>query len=167
MSTTAAESGKSADRNSVRVVQQGNDTLCLQLEGDWSIQRNSADAISALQLLQDDKISSVVFDSRELTGWDSALITFLLKVLDRCKQRTITADTSGLPSGVQRLLGLATAITERSGARKTATHEPFLSRVGAQTIALYEAVLDTVCFSRRGDCRVRAACNRTGPFPDG
>ena len=151
----------------MRIVQQGNDTLCLQLEGDWSIQRDSADAVSALQILQDDKFSSVVFDARDLTGWDSALITFLLKVLDRCKQRAITADTSGLPSGVQRLLALATAITERSGARKTATHEPFLSRVGAQTIALYDAALDMLCLPWRGDCRVRAACNRAGPFPDG
>jgi phospholipid/cholesterol/gamma-HCH transport system permease protein len=146
MSTISAESGKSAGRNSMRIVQQGNDTLCLQLEGSWSIQRDSVDAVSALQILQDDKFSSLVFDARNLTGWDSALITFLLKVLDRCRQRAITADTSGLPSGVQRLLGLATAITERSGARKTATQEPFLSRVGAQAIALYEAVLDMCAF---------------------
>jgi phospholipid/cholesterol/gamma-HCH transport system permease protein len=130
----------------MRVVQQGNATLCLRLEGDWSIQRDSADAVSALQILQDTTVSMVVFEARELTGWDSALITFLLKVLERCRQRTITADTSGLPQGVQRLLALATAITERSGARKKSTHEPFVSRVGAQSIALYEAVLDMCAF---------------------
>ena len=146
MSTTARESGNSSARNSVRGVQQGNDTLSLQLEGDWSIQHNSADAISALQLLQDQKISSVVFDSRALTGWDSALITFLLKMLEKCRGRGITVDTSGLSQDVQRLLALATAIPERSGARKTGTHEPFLSRVGSQSIALYEAALDMCAF---------------------
>ena len=146
MSTTAAESGKSADRNSMRVVQQGNDTLCLQLEGDWSIQHNSADSISALQGLQDQKISSVVFDSRALTGWDSALITFLLKVLERCRQCGISPDTVGLPPGVQRLLGLATAIPERPGARRNASREPFFARVGSQSIALFEAASDMLAF---------------------
>ena len=146
MSTTARESGNSSARNSVRGVQQGNDTLSLQLEGDWSIQHNAADAISALQFLQDQKISSVVFDSRALTGWDSALITFLLKMLEKCRGRGITVDTSGLPQGVQRLLGLAMAIPERSGARKTSTREPFLSVVGSQALALLDASRDMLAF---------------------
>jgi phospholipid/cholesterol/gamma-HCH transport system permease protein len=130
----------------MRVVQKGDAALCLQLEGDWSIQRDSAEAVSALQILQDTNVSRVVFEARELTGWDSSLITFLLKVLERCRQRSVTADTSGLPSGVQRLLALATAIPERSGARKTASHEPFLSTVGSASIELWKAALGMLAF---------------------
>jgi len=146
MSTTAVESGKSADRNSMRVVEQDGNTLCLLFEGDWSIQRDSADAESSLQRLQDEKITAMVFDGRELGGWDSALLTFLLRILERCRGRNISVDTGGLPSGVQRLLKLATAIPERSGARKTADQEPFLDRVGRQAVDLYEAFLGMLTF---------------------
>ena len=146
MSTIATQSGKSADCNSLRVMQNSDGTLCLQLEGDWSIQHDSADAISVLQRLQDEKLSAVVFDARNLSGWDSALIVLLLKVLDRCRQRTISVDTSGLPSGVQRLLALATALPERSGARRTATHEPFLDRVGKQTLDLIDSSRNILTF---------------------
>lgn len=144
--SAAGNQANGVSSNSMRVVQQNDDTLCLLFAGGWSIQHDAADAINALQRLQDERITAVVLDGRDITGWDSSLITLLLKVLDRCRQRKISADTSGLPAGVQRLLRLATAIPERSGARKTAPHEPFLSRVGAQTIALYEAVLDMCAF---------------------
>ncbi len=147
MSETPTETGRnSAYVNSMRVVQQGDDTLCLLFSGDWSIQRESADAESSLQRLQDEKISAVAFDGRDLAGWDSALLTFLLRTLERCRARNISVDTGGLPSGVQRLLKLATAIPERSGARKTASREPFLDRVGRQAVDLFEAFLGMLTF---------------------
>jgi len=146
MNGTATEKGNSAANNFMRVVEQGDDTLCLQFSGDWSIQRDSADAVSALQRLQDEKISSIVFDGLDLGSWDSSLITFLLKTLERCRDRQISVDSGGLPSGVQRLLALATAIPERSGARRTSKREPFFERVGKTSIALFDASLETLAF---------------------
>ena len=104
MSEINTKSGYASSRNTMRVVERDAATLCLQFEGAWSIQHDSADAAGVVQRLQDEKISAVLFDGRELAGWDSSLITMLLKVLNLCRQRKIKADTSGLPSGVQAAL---------------------------------------------------------------
>ncbi|MBM4309419.1 MAG: STAS domain-containing protein [Deltaproteobacteria bacterium] len=141
----AADKTSRTPCNRVQVLRQG-DTACLRLAGDWSIQRDSADADAALQALRAGSARAVVFEASELTGWDSSLITFLLKTLAQCRERGLSVDTAGLPQGVQRLLGLATAIPERSGARKTLKREPFLSSVGSQTLALLDAGRDMLTF---------------------
>ncbi len=131
--------------NSVQIV-RSDTTARLIFAGEWSMQRDSADAASALQSLCDGRAASVGFEASELTGWDSSLITFLLKTLDQCRVRGLGVDTGGLPQGVRRLLDLATAIPERSGARKTAVRAPFLSRVGSASIDLWKAALDMLAF---------------------
>jgi len=146
MNETATGTGTSTARNSMRVVEQGDTTLCLLFGGNWSIQHDSAGAAGVLQRLQDEKISAVVLSGGDIAGWDSSLITLLLRILERCRARNISVDSSGLPSGVQRLLKLATAIPERSGARKTATREPFLDRIGKQAVDLFEAFLGMLTF---------------------
>ena len=38
------------------------------------------------------------FDASELTGWDSALISFLVAIYDFCRARGIKDDRTGLPA---------------------------------------------------------------------
>jgi len=133
--------------NSIELLSCDGGTLCVRLAGRWSIYHASAvDSFDALLRLQATDASRLEFDSSALTGWDSSLITFLLKTLAHCRACGISVDTVGLPQGVQRLLGLATAIPERSGARKTLKREPFLSAVGSQTLALLDAGRDMLAF---------------------
>ncbi len=146
MRESIADTVTSAARNSVQVVRQGDTTVCLRFAGEWSMQRDAADAAAVVQALRDGSLAAVVFDAPELTSWDSSLITFLLKTLAQCRERGLSIDTGGLPQGVQRLLGLATAIPERSGARKTELREPFLSVVGGQVLALLDAAGDMLAF---------------------
>ena len=87
-----------------------------------------------------------LFDSGNLTGWDSSLLTFLLKISDYCSKNSIIFDKDGLPEGVRRLIVLATAVPERKGARKTADHEPFFYRVGASAIDMWQSVLEILAF---------------------
>ena len=77
----------------------------------------------------------VSFDAQKLGGWDSALLTFLNKVAELCAERGITADRSGLPTGVRRLLELAEKVPERKGARSDATRPPLLARIGNGALA--------------------------------
>jgi ABC-type transport system involved in resistance to organic solvents, permease component len=91
-------------------------------------------------------IRRIAFDTKNLTSWDSGLLTFLIKVIDQCSQRTLLVDKTGLPQGVQRLLALASAVPERSGARKETTQEPFLSRVGTATIELGRSLPEVLAF---------------------
>jgi phospholipid/cholesterol/gamma-HCH transport system permease protein len=73
-------------------------------------------------------------------------VTFCLDILALAAQRRIVVEQEGLPSGLRRLLHLATAVPERQGARREAIREPFLSRVGHETIRLFESAGDMLGF---------------------
>jgi phospholipid/cholesterol/gamma-HCH transport system permease protein len=79
-------------------------------------------------------VQSVSFDASGLTGWDSNLLIFMLKVKQWCAETKIECRAEGLPEGAQRLLKLATAVPERQGARKESRREPFFSSVGQKAV---------------------------------
>ena len=162
----AAESGLTTCR--IRFSRSGNDNLFIHLEGLWKM-GNDLPSVEDVkrQVESEPGIQTVTFDSQQVTGWDSGLLTFLLKVIDLCAQKNIHADKHGLPDGVRRLLARATAIPERKGARREAGREPFLARIGADAIHFYRAFLEIltflgevfVAFTRllRGKARFRAS----------
>jgi phospholipid/cholesterol/gamma-HCH transport system permease protein len=91
-------------------------------------------------------ISRVFFETEDLSGWDSGLLTFLLAVIDCCSKHDIPVNRGGLPPGVNRLLDLATAIPERKGARRGAGRVPFLVRVGESAISVWRTNLEMLAF---------------------
>jgi phospholipid/cholesterol/gamma-HCH transport system permease protein len=92
------------------------------------------------------EIASVTFDTGGLTGWDSGLLTFLLAVIDCCSRRAVSVDREGLPTGVNRLLDLATAVPERKGARRGPEHVSFLARTGESAVVLWRSMLEMLAF---------------------
>ena len=111
-------------------------SLCVQLIGSWTLQADLPTSTLVEQEIVNaqapSQLSQLTFDTRQITDWDSGLLTFLLSLDAYCKQHTITLDPTGLPQGVQRLLHLATAVPERAGARRDADHDPILARIGKQ-----------------------------------
>jgi phospholipid/cholesterol/gamma-HCH transport system permease protein len=91
-------------------------------------------------------VRRLAFDTTDLAGWDSGLVTFLLDLLGLAAQRQLVVDQDGLPSGLRRLLHLATAVPERQGARRETIREPFLDRIGKETLALIASVGDLLGF---------------------
>jgi phospholipid/cholesterol/gamma-HCH transport system permease protein len=126
---------------------QREGAVVVRLAGEWKVSRRLPSAedagrkITAVQGAQ-----RVVFDARGLTGWDSGLLTFLLKLRDLCASKQVELDEGGLPEGVRGLLKLATAVPERKGARREATREAFLARVGAATLAFWRTAPELLAF---------------------
>src|SRR5262245_35074791 len=107
------------------------DTLQVELSGSWRLQDELPAPTEVEQSIEEaPRVQRLTFKTIELTGWDSGLISFLLDLIDLGARRQIVVDQEGLPSGVRRLLHLATAVPERQGARREALREPFLARVG-------------------------------------
>jgi len=123
-----------SERGTVTVAPGAAGVSCVHLAGPWRL-RGGQPAPAEVERALVGATSRVTFDARELAGWDSALVTFLAQLLERCQQRGITVDQSGLPAGVQRLLALAAAVPEKQGARATASRPSLLVRVGAATLA--------------------------------
>ena len=126
---------------------QAKDTLRLRLAGSWKIGARfpSADVIQK-KIEASGGIRRIGFDTENLTGWDSGLLTFLIKISGYCSKNNIIFDKEGLPEGVKRLIVLATAVPERKGARKETAHEPFFFRVGSSALELWQSVRELLAF---------------------
>ena len=76
------------------------DTLLLRLGGNWRIGQKlpSADEVRR-ELDSAPQVKRLAFDSKQLTGWDSGLLTFLTRMRDLSLQRKIHLDSEGLPDG--------------------------------------------------------------------
>jgi phospholipid/cholesterol/gamma-HCH transport system permease protein len=122
------------------------DTLLVEVSGDWQLHDEVPAAAVLEPHLEAPGVQRLTFDTRALGRWDSGLVTALLDIITFGAQRQLVVDQDGLPSGLRRLLHLATAVPERQGARRGATPEPFLARLGKETLGLIAAVGDLLGF---------------------
>jgi phospholipid/cholesterol/gamma-HCH transport system permease protein len=124
-----------------------DDTLLVRLKGSWTIEQNLPDIGEVQsQVKSDAGVKQIAFDTRELTGWDSGLLSFLVKIINQHANGNIAVQKDGLPEGVRKLIDLAFAVPERKGARKEAVREPLVARIGASTIAAGQTSIDTLNF---------------------
>ena len=86
------------------------ESLLIRLAGAWTVEGAlpSAEEV-ARQIESDSGIRHVAIDTKDLAEWDSALLTFLIRVKDQCSRSEAVLDEEGLPPGVRRLLALARA----------------------------------------------------------
>ena len=92
------------------------------------------------------QLKAVSFDSKDLIGWDSMLLAFLIKVDKLCDASNITVERESLPKGVRRLVEIALAVPEREGARRKAARIPFLVRVGESTADFFRSMVEMLTF---------------------
>ena len=124
-----------------------DDTLLVRLTGNWKIAGGLPSASEVQKQIESaPRVQRISFDTQELTGWDSGLLTFLIKVIDQCSRSKIYTDKEGLPPGVRRLLALASAVPEKKGTRKETVREPFLFLVGMQTIDFIQSAGEIISF---------------------
>jgi phospholipid/cholesterol/gamma-HCH transport system permease protein len=122
-------------------------TLLVRLSGAWRLRGGLPSAsLIERELEPEPKVRNVAFDARELTSWDSSVLTFLVEVSELCRRREIKMDRTGLPVGLGRLLQLAEAVPEKKGARKEAVETPFLERVGNTAIGAGASLRETLKF---------------------
>ncbi len=101
------------------IQQPSGDSLLLVLSGSWKIGEvlpASADVQRKIESAP--AIRTLAFDTQQLAGWDSGLLTFLKRLREFCASRQIRIDSSGLPPGARQLLALAAAVPAKKDARK-------------------------------------------------
>ncbi|MGD1984007.1 MAG: ABC transporter permease [Chromatiaceae bacterium] len=109
----------------------------LRLSGTWSLQQDLPDpGAVGVSLYEMPDAKSLGFQTDAVVDWDSALVSYLMEVINVCRARGLEVDDSGLPEGVQGLLKLAYAVPERKGARRKADRDSFLERLGNDAVDL-------------------------------
>jgi phospholipid/cholesterol/gamma-HCH transport system permease protein len=134
-------------RGEVRCSRPTAETLRVELVGHW----RGPDEVPALTGVEQaleaaPGVQRLTLATTALSGWDSGLVTWLLDLLALAARRQLVVERDGLPSGLQRLLHLATAVPERQGARRETSRAPVLDRIGQATLALMASVGDLLGF---------------------
>ena len=123
------------------------DTLEISLKGNWRIEDITKSTDMLLDFSKETGgVNRIVFKSDPLTGWDSSLLTFVLKIHQYCEANQLVMENLGLPDGVKRLLQLAIAVSKKEDARQTVARESFLSRVGSDTLDFIKSAGDLFSF---------------------
>jgi len=121
--------------------------LQLKLKGAWTIDNRLPATEEAIKECQSSpQAREILFDTSDLTAWDSGLLTFLLKLTEGCSQVDVEIKDDTLPPGVQRLLHLATAVPERQGARRSYQRVALLERIGNAAIEFKQSTIDMLTF---------------------
>jgi phospholipid/cholesterol/gamma-HCH transport system permease protein len=135
-----------AERGEMSIVRASDATVIVRLAGTWELTTGLPSPEPVREELASGRARAVAFDTRELRAWDSAVVTFLARITEICRERRVPLDDTGLPRGVQRLLRLAEAVPERPDVRRSADRRGWLERLGAGTIAAWESSGDALRF---------------------
>jgi len=122
------------------------ETLQVSLGGHWRLQ----DRLPSLDdfertLGATPGVRHVSFDTQGVATWDTGLVSFVMKILQRCQAQGIAVEREGLPAGVNRLIALALAVPEKKTGT-IAAPPSWLARLGERTLTMAEGGLAFVRF---------------------
>jgi phospholipid/cholesterol/gamma-HCH transport system permease protein len=134
-------------RGEMTMEQPSEDTLKLILSGSWKLGGELPGTEQVQQTLEGKPgVRNLIFDTRELAHWDTGLLTFLVHLRKFCSQQKISLHSDGLPQGAQRLLALASAVPEKTDARKAEGRVPFLAHLGNETVDFFQSAGELLGF---------------------
>jgi phospholipid/cholesterol/gamma-HCH transport system permease protein len=147
MTASVSKTPHAGAQGAVFLEREDGSRLRVHLEGKWQLGHDMpSSSVIAEELSAHAMPARVSFDTSKLTGWDSALISFLVGIYDWCRAHGIEDDPNGLPPGVRRLVELAEAVPEKQGARAAPKRIPFFARVGDKTVDFVSAITQTLAF---------------------
>jgi len=134
-------------QNKIDISQPSPGTLLAAISGKWQIggQLPAPDTI-VNRLAADSAIKKVIIETREVTEWDSSLLTFIRVVAPECEKKSITLELQGLPEGAQRLLHLASVVPRQKDAAQKLKHKPFLYVVGENAVSFATSTVQMLGF---------------------
>ncbi len=123
-------------------------TVRVTLTGDWLLGRGLPDTGPVIDVLESQpRPERLEFETGELGRWDTGLLTALVKLRRAAEGLRIGVDESGLPEGAKRLIGLAFAVKEREGARRSLARKGFVEQVGEASLEIRDSTLALVEFT--------------------
>jgi phospholipid/cholesterol/gamma-HCH transport system permease protein len=135
-----------ADGEGLTFTRADDGTLVIGLGGTWSLRDGVPPVDPVVARIEKEHPGRVAFDGSALHEWDTSLVAFLYRITEACHERRIDTVRDGLPQGAQRLLALAHAVPERTGARRGEKPASFLARVGKATLEGIEGTRDMLAF---------------------
>ena len=122
-------------------------TLLVSFAGAWHLERDLPSAATVGAELQSaPKVRRIVFDTSQVTSWDSGLLAFLVRTSEFSKVSGVEQVRDGLSAGLKRLLELAEAVPEKKAARRADSIPGYFERLGDATIGYGLSVREFMAF---------------------
>ncbi len=86
------------------------------------------------------------FNTAGLGQWDSGLVSFVLKCYQACQRAQIDFAVETLPSGLRKLIRLASAVPETKDAQRDLERSSWLHRLGDMALDFWQGGRETVTF---------------------
>jgi phospholipid/cholesterol/gamma-HCH transport system permease protein len=117
------------------------------ISGVWRIgSKHPAPEEILNRLATDPKIKNVVINGSGLQAWDTTFLTFISSISKECHSRNIGLEMQELPKGVERLLHLASAVSEQTEAHQQKKRKSFLYMVGESAVGFYSSTVEMLSF---------------------
>lgn len=138
-------------QKAVFTVERAGEKLVLRLSGVWKLGCGLPDIKEIENLpVEGEGYKSITFDTSGIVGWDSGLMTFLIKVLRFCQTNDIQFDQASLSQDLSSLLSLSQAVPEKEGLGEADSRGNYFHRLGKVSIGKYEEMMASVSFV--GEC---------------
>jgi phospholipid/cholesterol/gamma-HCH transport system permease protein len=133
--------------SSMRFTYSDGGTMVLHLEGDWVLRTGMPRAgVVGNEFDSHKDVKKLLFDVDSLGEWDTALLSFIIRLDEICEKRDVVADYSTLPDGVAGLLSLAKAVPERQGAKRGSERIFWVKRFGEFLVRSVHTFVDGLKF---------------------
>ena len=114
------------------------ETLKVILSGNWRLDGSLPSAADVQHAVEGASgLRNITLDARQVSDWDTGLLTFLVGVRRLCARQEIRLDADNLPDGAKKLLALASAVPEKKDARQAEKKARFLTHVGNETVNFF------------------------------
>lgn len=113
----------------------GDGGLLVRLSGDWLLGSGVPAFTEVERSIRAGSARRLEFEASALGRWNSALMVFLSKCADLCRDRGVEMGTSGLPPGAANLLRLVRTAADKQASASGALPPTWLERVGGWVVA--------------------------------
>ena len=121
--------------------------LLIRLSGSWNLDQKIPDLSDLKNRIPDRRSTEEIrFDTKDLSGWDSSLLSLLMDIHQLAQAESIRFNPQGLPEGVAHLMAIATAVPEKKDAGRGRAKIGFFSAVGEGATAFYKSAVDMLDF---------------------
>lgn len=131
-----------------QLTQNGDDSLKVNLEGDWN--QDIAGQLDPQNLLKEilkkPGIQQICLSTTGLEQWNSILMTFLIGLINQSRDAKLTVNTEELPESIRALLDLNYAVPDRAKESPSPKASSWLFDLGLNAQKIWQDSLDFTRF---------------------
>ncbi len=143
MATSRSEKSVSASAPQLTLERVAPESLRVRIAGTWRVGEATPPVAGVRREIDDNRPQRLLFEASELVAWDSALVSFVVRVTSIARAAGVVVDRSGLPARVQRLVALTEAPPMRPAA-PAQRPQLVVAGVGTYVLEVRDRLLEAV-----------------------